>query len=356
MISISCEMGEYMKQVCERIKNNLLSASCIELNSVITDSLMEIGQCLNAAQINVHLIRQEGHQYRWMRIEGKKEFPIFENIDPVLFEDAYAINGEVTEEYMETDIAQLVFALRSEGLLIGLAGFYWTAPNQMTKEMFDQLDQLCRTFALVLARKIKEDRALSDIHQLEKIFMQTVEAFSAIVEISDPYTTGHQSRTGELARAIAKKMNLGYDAEHSVYLASLLHDLGKFYIPAQILNKPSRLTEIEYSLIKTHPSLGHQILCKIDFPWPIADIVLQHHEKVNGSGYPYGLSGDDIMIEAKILCVADVIESISSNRPYRPALGLDSALFEIKEKQGTLYDFDVVEAALELFTKDKYQF
>jgi putative nucleotidyltransferase with HDIG domain len=250
----------------------------------------------------------------------------------------------------------LVFALRSEGVLIGLAGFYWTAPNLMTKETFDQLDQMCRIFALVLARKIKEDRALSDIHQLEKIFMQTVEAFSAIVEISDPYTTGHQSRTGELARAIAKKMNLGYDAEHSVYLASLLHDLGKFYIPAQILNKPSRLTEIEYSLIKTHPSLGHQILKKIDFPWPIADIVLQHHEKVNGSGYPYGLSGDDIMIEAKILCVADVIESISSNRPYRPALGLDSALFEIKEKQGTLYDVDVVEAALELFTKDKYHF
>lgn len=345
-----------MKQVCERIKNNLLSASCVELNSIMTDSLMEIGQCLNAAQINVHLNRQEVYQYRWMRIEGKKEFPIFEHIDIAVFEDPYMINGEVSEEFIETDIAQLVFGLRSEGMLIGLAGFYWTASNRMTKEVFDQLDQLCRTFALVLARKIKEDRALSDIHQMEKIFMQTVEAFSSIVEISDPYTTGHQSRTGELAKAIAKKMNLGYDIEHSVYLASLLHDLGKFYIPAQILNKPSKLTEIEYSLIKTHPSLGHQILKKIDFPWPIADIVLQHHEKVNGSGYPYGLSGDEIMIEAKILCVADVIESISSNRPYRPALGLDSALFEIKEKQGTLYDFDVVEAALELFTKDKYQF
>ena len=345
-----------MKQLYERIKNNLLSASCVELNNIMSNSLMEIGQFLNVAQINVRLIQQDAHQYRWMRIEGKTEFPIFEGIDISGFEEPYAINGEMTEEFSDTDIGQLVFALRSEGQLIGLAGFYWTAPNKMTREVFDQLDQICHIFRMVLARKIKEDRALSDIHQMEKIFMQTVEAFSSIVEISDPYTTGHQSRTGELSRAIAKKMNLGYDIEQSVYLASLLHDLGKFYISAQILNKPSKLTEIEYSLIKTHPSLGHQILKKIDFPWPIADIVLQHHEKVNGSGYPYGLSGEDIMIEARILCVADVIESISSNRPYRPALGLDSALFEIKEKQGILYDFEVVEAALELFTKDKFKF
>ena len=345
-----------MNQVCERIKSNLLSASCVELNSIMINSLAEIGQCLNAAQINVHLLENEKHQYLWMRTGGKKEFPIFENIDIINDLDGFIINSQPMDEFTETIIYQLVFPLRNEGRLIGLAGFLWTAENKMVKEVFDQIEQLCQTFSLVLTRKIKEDRALSDIHQMEKIFMQTVEAFSSIVEISDPYTSGHQSRTGELARAIAKKMNLGYDVEHSVYLASLLHDLGKFYIPAQILNKPGRLTEIEYSLIKTHPSLGHQILKKIDFPWPIADIVLQHHEKVNGSGYPYGISGDDIMIEAKILCVADVVESISSNRPYRPALGLDSALFEIKEKQGTLYDVDVVEATLELFTKDKYQF
>lgn len=345
-----------MKQVCERIKNNLLSASCVELNNVMDISLAEIGQCLNAAQINVHLLEDQLHQYLWMRTSGKQEFPIFEKVMINELEDGYIINGSLQMEFSEDVIYQLVLPLRSEGRLIGLAGFLWTAENKMVKEVFDQIEQICQTFSLVLARKIKEDRALSDIHQMEKIFMQTVEAFSSIVEISDPYTSGHQSRTGELARAIARKMNLGYDVEHSVYLASLLHDLGKFYIPAQILNKPGRLTEIEYSLIKTHPSLGYQILKKIDFPWPIADIVLQHHEKINGSGYPYGISGDDIMIEAKILCVADVVESISSHRPYRPALGLDSALFEIKEKQGTLYDVEVVEAALELFTKDKYQF
>jgi putative nucleotidyltransferase with HDIG domain len=353
---MSCEKGGNMKQVCERIKNNLLSASCVELNNVLDSSLAEFGQCLNAAQINVHLLEDQLHQYLWMRTSGKKEFPIFEKVMINELEDGYIINGSVQTEFFEDIIYQLVLPLRSEGRLIGLAGFLWTAENKMVKEVFDQIEQICQTFSLVLARKIKEDRALSDIHQMEKIFMQTVEAFSSIVEISDPYTSGHQSRTGELARAIARKMNLGYDVEHSVYLASLLHDLGKFYIPAQILNKPGRLTEIEYSLIKTHPSLGYQILKKIDFPWPIADIVLQHHEKINGSGYPYGISGDDIMIEAKILCVADVVESISSNRPYRPALGLDSALFEIKEKQGTLYDVEVVEAALELFTKDKYQF
>jgi putative nucleotidyltransferase with HDIG domain len=355
MVLISCEKGGNMRQVYEQIKDKLLSASCVELNSIMINSLTEIGLCLNAAQINVNLLEDEKHQYLWMRIGGKKEYPIFENIQ-FGDDDSFFINCESKNEFSEDIIHQLVFPLRNEGRLIGLAGFLWTAENKMVKEVFDQIEQVSQTFSLVLARKIKEDRALSDIHQMEKIFMQTVEAFSSIVEISDPYTSGHQSRTGELARAIAKKMNLGYDAEHAVYLASLLHDLGKFYIPAQILNKPGKLTEIEYSLIKTHPSLGYQILKKIDFPWPIADIVLQHHEKVNGSGYPYGMLGDDIMIEAKILCVADVVESISSHRPYRPALGLDSALFEIKEKQGTLYDVDVVEATLDLFIKDKYQF
>lgn len=345
-----------MKLVCDRIKNNLLSASFAELNNVIEDSLAELGQILNASQININLLEPQAHQYRWMRIEDKKEYPMFDDVNITDLEDRMLINGEVVDEYNDDVIVDLVFPLHSKDSLIGLAGFHWTAENKMVKEVFDQVEQICQTFALVLARKVKEDRALSDSNQMEKIFMQTVEAFSSIVEISDPYTSGHQSRTGELARAIAKKMELGYDVEHSVYLASLLHDLGKFYIPAQILNKPGRLTEIEYSLIKTHPSLGHQILKKIDFPWPIAEIVLQHHEKINGSGYPYGLMGKDIMIEAKILCVADVIESISSHRPYRPALGLDSALFEIKEKQGTLYDVDVVDATLELFTKDKFQF
>lgn len=345
-----------MNQVCDRIKNDLLSASYVELNRVMQDCLSTLGQTLNATQINVDYLDHEKFKYLWMRTDGKKPYPIFDCVSIAELGEYMYINNRAVEDFSEDIVYQLVIGLRNEGELLGMAGFYWTAENKMVKEVFDQIQQTCHVFALVLARKIKEDRALSDIHQMEKIFMQTVEAFSSIVEISDPYTSGHQSRTGELAKAIARKLNLGYDVEHSVYLASLLHDLGKFYIPAQILNKPGRLTEIEYSLIKTHPSLGYQILKKIDFPWPIADIVLQHHEKINGSGYPYGIHGDDIMIEAKILCVADVVESISSHRPYRPALGLDSALFEIKEKQGVLYDTEVVNAVIELFTKDKFQF
>lgn len=345
-----------MNQVCDRIKNDLLSASYVELNRVMQDCLSTLGQILNATQINVDYLDHEKFKYLWMRTDGKKPYPIFDCVSIAELGEYMYVNNMAVEDFSESIVYQLVIGLRNEGELIGMAGFYWTAENKMVKEVFDQIQQTCHVFALVLARKIKEDRALSDIHQMEKIFMQTVEAFSSIVEISDPYTSGHQSRTGELAKAIARKLNLGYDVEHSVYLASLLHDLGKFYIPAQILNKPGRLTEIEYSLIKTHPSLGYQILKKIDFPWPIADIVLQHHEKINGSGYPYGIHGDDIMIEAKILCVADVVESISSHRPYRPALGLDSALFEIKEKQGVLYDTEVVNAVIELFTKDKFQF
>ncbi len=186
------------------------------------------------------------------------------------------------------------------------------------------------------------------LKRMEKLFDSTVMALSTTVEVRDPYTAGHQRRVTKLAMEIAKKMGLN-DRVRAIKVAGLLHDIGKIAIPSDILTKPTALTEIEYMLVKQHPVVGFEILKKVDFPWPIAKIVLQHHERINGSGYPHGLKGDEITIEARILAVADVVEAISSHRPYRAALGIDRALEEIETQKGVLYDPDVVAACLEIF-------
>ncbi len=198
--------------------------------------------------------------------------------------------------------------------------------------------------------KSLETSLRESLRRMEKLFDSTVMALSTTVEVRDPYTAGHQRRVTKLAMEIAGEMDLE-DRVRAIKVAGLLHDIGKIAIPSDILTKPTSLTEVEYMLVKQHPVVGFEILKNVDFPWPIAKIVLQHHERINGSGYPNGLKGDKIMIEAKILAVADVVEAISSHRPYRPALGTDVALDEIKSNSGILYDPDVVNACLEVFNR-----
>jgi putative nucleotidyltransferase with HDIG domain len=169
-----------------------------------------------------------------------------------------------------------------------------------------------------------------------------------LTEIRDPYTSGHQQRVADLARAIAHRMGLDPDRIEGIHAAGILHDIGKLTIPAEILTKPAKLNELEYSLVKVHPQTGYDILKGIEFPWPLPEMVLQHHERLDGSGYPQGLSGEDIMLEARILTVADVVEAMSSFRPYRAALGMDEALAEIRKGAGTLYDERVVAACIEV--------
>jgi putative nucleotidyltransferase with HDIG domain len=151
-------------------------------------------------------------------------------------------------------------------------------------------------------------------------------------------------------------MGLAEERVEAIEIAGVIHDIGKLYVPAEILSKPTKLSDLEYSMIKMHSQVGFTILSKIDFPWPIAQIVHQHHEAINGSGYPQGLAGKDILLEAKILCVADVVEAMSSHRPYRPALGIKAALAEITQKQGILYDREVVDACLKLFREKNFKF
>ena len=178
-----------------------------------------------------------------------------------------------------------------------------------------------------------------------------IQVISLIIETRDPYTAGHQRGVADLAQAIARRMGLTEERIEGIRLAALVHDLGKISTPAEILAKPTRLTEVEMSMIRIHPRSGYEILKKVEFPWPIAQIVLQHHERIDGSGYPQGLCGPDILLEAKILAVADVMEAMCSHRPYRPALGIEKALAEIRRNRGILYDPMAVDACLAHFNE-----
>jgi putative nucleotidyltransferase with HDIG domain len=184
----------------------------------------------------------------------------------------------------------------------------------------------------------------------------TIETMSRMIEVKDPYTAGHQQRVSQLAVAIAKELDLSQDKVEGIRVASLIHDIGKIGIPTEILSKSTALSDIEFSLIKAHSQIGHDILKSIDFSYPVAQIVLQHHERINGLGYPNQLKEDEILLEAKILGIADVIEAMSSHRPYRPALGIDIALAEISQNKGILYDVEAVDACLKLFKKKGFKF
>jgi PAS domain S-box-containing protein len=205
-------------------------------------------------------------------------------------------------------------------------------------------------------RKKMEKERQENIERLRRSLGATINAMAVTVETRDPYTAGHQRRVADLARTIASEMRLTNEQIDGIRMASMIHDIGKISIPSEILAKPTKLTELEFSLIKTHSQSGYNILKDIDFLWPVAQIILQHHERINGSGYPNGLTGEQILLESQILAVADVVEAISSHRPYRPAFGINIALNEITKNRGILYNPDIVDACLRLFGEKNYKF
>jgi PAS domain S-box-containing protein/putative nucleotidyltransferase with HDIG domain len=214
-----------------------------------------------------------------------------------------------------------------------------------------------QTVVLGIAHDITEykrtqDELRSSYDRMQKVLEDTINALTSAVEKRDPYTAGHQHRVAVLADAIAEKMRLPDKQKEGLHVAALVHDIGKINVPAGILNKPSGLSDAEFALVKDHVLVGYDILRTIEFPWPIAEIVLQHHERLDGSGYPSGLKDGVIMLEAKILGVADVVESMLAHRPYRPARGVETAVSEIKKNKKKLYDVKVVNACLRVL-KDK---
>ena len=214
---------------------------------------------------------------------------------------------------------------------------------------------------LAIARDISEQKkeqeeARQNTERLIRAMEHAIQAMTIVVEMRDPHTAGHQQRTTQLACAIAKEMGLSKERIGGLRLAGLIHDIGKVRVPAEILMNPDGLSEPEFMMIKAHPRLGYEILRTIDFPWPVAQIVLQHHERMDGSGYPSGLSGEDIIMEARILAVADVVEAMASHRPYRAAPGMNKALEEISQNKGVLYDSKAVDTCLTLFRNKKFEF
>lgn len=201
-----------------------------------------------------------------------------------------------------------------------------------------------------------QEESRRNLERLNKSMEDAIQAVAATIEKRDPYTAGHQRHVAELASRLATMIGLPEDTVHGIHLTATIHDIGKIHVPAELLSYPGKLPDIEFALIRQHPQVGYEILKNVDFPWPVAEMVYQHHEHLDGSGYPRGLAGEQILIGARIITVADVVEAIALYRPYRPGLGIDAALDEIEKHRGTRYDPAVVEACLRLFRKEGFRF
>jgi len=207
----------------------------------------------------------------------------------------------------------------------------------------------------VTERKLAEAKLHQTLESLKKAFGTIIQVMASAVEMKDPYTSGHQIRAADIARAIAEEMGLNQENVDGILMAATIHDIGKLSIPAELLSKPTKLTDIEFFLIKEHSHSGYEMLKNVESPWPLAEIIHQHHERMNGTGYPRNLKGDEILMGARILAVADVVEAMASHRPYHAALGIEAAIEEIEKNKGILYDDAVADACLKLFREKNYQ-
>jgi PAS domain S-box-containing protein/putative nucleotidyltransferase with HDIG domain len=279
------------------------------------------------------------------------------------------ITGYSREELLQMDVSRLYANIRPDSRIdneINIGDWKVTHEIELKKKDGSEIE-VARTivairyesgaiqfFDGILENITEQKQARQQIQQslerLQKTIKEIIQAMAYIGEVRDPYTAGHQRRVAQLSDKIARTMGLADEKHEGLTMAAFVHDIGKIIVPSDILSKPGKLTKPEFDMLKDHTRIGYEILKNIEFPWPIANIVLQHHERMNGSGYPSNLSGDQIIIEARILAVADVVEAMSSHRPYRPALGIDKALEEIDQNSGILYDTNVVNACIKLFT------
>ncbi|MCD6318135.1 PAS domain S-box protein [Candidatus Aerophobetes bacterium] len=252
--------------------------------------------------------------------------------------------------------SSISLSLSHAGEVIGALNIYSGEKDAFQDEEVEFLKEAASDIAIGIKSLRVEKELERTVKQLEATTEGIIWTVAKIVEARDPYTSGHQERVAKLARAIAEEMDLPQDQIKGIYMTAIIHDIGKIYVPSEILSKPGRLTKIEFYMIKTHPQYGYNMLKDVDFPWPVALTILQHHERMDGSGYPQGLSGKDIVLEARILGIADVVEAMSSHRPYRAALGIDKALDEILKNKGKLYDCEVVDTCMKLFKEKEFKF
>ena len=237
---------------------------------------------------------------------------------------------------------------------MGTLNLYSERKNAFKEDERNILEKLAGDIAYgfyILRLKKERDKALKS-HK--EALLNTINAFVTTMRKRDPYTAGHQQRVTELAVAIGKKMGLDENRIEGLRIGAMIHDIGKINVPGEILNRPGKITRHEFEIIKPHSQLGHEIIQGLNFPWPVDKMILQHHERIDGTGYPKGLKGEEIITEAKIIAVADVVEAISSHRPYRVALGIQAALAEVKNRKGSSFDSQIVDICVELFDKQEF--
>jgi HD superfamily phosphodiesterase/putative methionine-R-sulfoxide reductase with GAF domain len=280
-------------------------------------------------------------------------------LEPQLVQDAFTdsrYESQFDDAIMFGYRSVLCLPLAYAGTVLGALSIYASDQNAFGAEEI----QLLSGLANELAFGIVTLRARAEHHQsaerLRSGMESTIEALAGTLELRDAYTAGHQRRVAALAAEIARELGYSEDEIHGIHLAGTVHDLGKIQVPAEILTKPKQLSKLEFELVKTHAQAGYELLKDIDFPWPIAQIVYQHHERLDGSGYPRELRGNETLIGAKIIAVADTIEAMASHRPYRAGLGIDAALAEITKHRDTLYDAAVVDACVKLFREARFAF
>ncbi len=277
------------------------------------------------------------------------------NRQPTIIEDIYIDSRIPIDVYKKTFVQSLAMVPIKTKDPIGAIGCYWSEKYKPTPEQIKVLQVLADTAAIAMDNINYQNDIASKAKQLEEAMDGTMMTIAKMVEQKDLYTSGHQRRVSIIAFDIAKEMGLSQENCELIRRAGIIHDIGKIGIPSELLSKPGKLTNVEFNLIKTHSEQGYEILKDVNFLLPIAKIALQHHEHLDGSGYPYGLVGDEIILEARILCVSDVFEAMTSHRPYRPALSLEDALNELECNKGRYYDGNVVDALVKLVKYKNYE-
>lgn len=273
----------------------------------------------------------------------------------VMFADCVDPRHDVCYEGM-TEHGHYVVPIISRGKMAGVLNLYVAEGHVRDPREEEFLLAVADLLSGLLTHRLTQHHLQDALTKLHGVLGTIIQAMGTTLERRDPYTAGHQRRVADLSRAIAMELGLPADRVEAVRSAATIHDIGKIAVPAEILSKPGKLAAAEFELIKIHAKVGYDILKGIDFPWPIARFVLQHHERLDGSGYPAGLSGEDILLEARILGIADVVEAMATHRPYRAAIGIDGALAEISKNKGILYDPSAAEACLRLFAEKGFSF